>query len=106
MTDFPQYDPHPLAEAYPLIEGEDFEEFKADIQTNGQRHKIVLFEGKILDGRNRYRALKELGFVPQFELFTGTVEEAAARVISLNERRRHLTPEFRDQRIRERRKNG
>jgi hypothetical protein len=47
---------HPYAEMFPLIEGEEFERFAADIRDNGLRDPIVLLDGRILDGRNRYRA--------------------------------------------------
>ncbi len=48
---------HPLANIFPLMEGAAFEELKADIRENGLHDEIVMHEGKILDGRNRYRAL-------------------------------------------------
>jgi hypothetical protein len=47
----------------------------------------------ILEGRDRYRALKALGIVPaeeHFKLFTGTKAEAEAYVISTNLHRRQL----------------
>jgi hypothetical protein len=57
---------------------------------NGSR----FFEGKILDGRNRYRALKTCGTALEadhFERFEKGPEEAALFVLSKNLRRRHLT---------------
>jgi ParB-like chromosome segregation protein Spo0J len=48
---------HPFAEFFPLIEGEAFEDLKKNIDQNGLIEPIILHEGKILDGRNRYRAL-------------------------------------------------
>ena len=47
---------HKYAELFPLIQNADFGEFKIDIAENGLREPIWLYEGKILDGRNRYRA--------------------------------------------------
>jgi ParB-like chromosome segregation protein Spo0J len=49
---------HDLAAMMDLIEGRAFEDLKADIATQGILQPIVLYEGKILDGRNRYRAAK------------------------------------------------
>lgn len=51
---------HALAELFPLIEGDAFEELVEDVRQHGVRDKIVLHEGRVLDGRNRYRALCDL----------------------------------------------
>jgi hypothetical protein len=56
---------HPIADLFPLLEGDEFEAFKADIADRGQQEKIDIYEGKILDGRNRYRACTELGIKPK-----------------------------------------
>lgn len=80
---------HPLANAFPLIEGDEFEAFCEDIATNGQREPIVMFEGKILDGRNRYRALSSQGIVPQFVEYKG--DSPLEFVLSMNMYRRQLT---------------
>src|SRR5689334_15954433 len=53
-----EYEFHPLAEIFPLIEKEGFDALVEDIRTRGIIHPIVLHDGKILDGRNRYRAAK------------------------------------------------
>jgi ParB-like chromosome segregation protein Spo0J len=83
---------HELANIFPLIEGRDFDDLVESIRANGQREgsPIILFEGKILDGRNRYRACKAAGVTPQGEDFEGTYEDARQFVIDMNLRRRHL----------------
>ncbi len=58
---------HPFAAIWPLMDGEDFEKFAADIKSNGLHLPIVLYQGKILDGRNRYRACIAADFEPHFE---------------------------------------
>lgn len=80
---------HPLAELFPMMDDESFKEFAKDIETTGQREPIVLHEGKILDGRNRFKACTAIGVNPKFEEYSGT--DPLGFVISLNLRRRHLT---------------
>src|SRR5262249_56926866 len=62
---------HPLADIFPLMEGEEFEALVADIKVHGLRECIVLFEDMILDGRHRYRACLQAGIEPNFTVYTG-----------------------------------
>ena len=84
----PEYEFHELANIFPLLEGKLFDELVEDIRESGQEQAIVLFEGKILDGRNLYRACEEAGIEPRFTEFSGG--DPVRYVISLNLRRRHL----------------
>lgn len=81
---------HPFAELFPLLEGASFDALVADIKEHGQREKIALWNGEILDGRNRWRACRAAGVVPQCAEFQGTETEALSLVLSLNLHRRHL----------------
>lgn len=56
---------HPLADIFPLIEGDDFDALVADIRTNGLRDQITLLGREILDGRNRYRASVAAKLLPE-----------------------------------------
>jgi N6-adenosine-specific RNA methylase IME4 len=47
---------HPFAELFPLLEGERFDALVESVKRNGLRDPIVVHEGQILDGRNRFRA--------------------------------------------------
>ena len=55
---------HPLADIFPLVEGTQFDELVSDVKVFGLREPILIFEGKVLDGRNRYRACLEAGVEP------------------------------------------
>jgi N6-adenosine-specific RNA methylase IME4/ParB-like chromosome segregation protein Spo0J len=82
------YEFHPLANLFPLIEGHEFDQLVADIKANGVREPVILHEGKILDGRNRFKAATAAGAdVPTKEYEGG---DPLGFVISLNLHRRHL----------------
>jgi N6-adenosine-specific RNA methylase IME4 len=88
MTGPDRIESHPLAEIFPLLEGEAFAELIKDIAAKGLHEPIVLHEGRILDGRNRYRGCQEAGVAPRFEIYTGA--DPLGYFISLNLKRRHL----------------
>jgi len=101
---------HPFADLFPMLGADDSADLRADIAAYGLRDRVVIFEGRILDGRNRYRALQEIAklglayhgrsltavdLVPGapgniFEKFAGTEAEALEYVLSKNLHRRHL----------------
>lgn len=79
---------HPYAEVFPLFADVEFDALVEDIKAHGLREKIWLYEGKILDGRNRFLACKTAKVEPQFREYKG--DDALAFVLSLNLQRRHL----------------
>jgi len=83
---------HPLADIFPLMEGEEFDALVASIKANGQREPIITYEGMILDGRNRYRACLAAGVVPRFIDGDG-IDDPVAYIFDANFHLRQLTPE-------------
>lgn len=81
---------HPLCTLFPRMDGTEYESLKADIKANGLRQPIVLHEGMILDGGNRYRACMDVGIEPEFVAFEGG--NLVSFVLSANLHRRHMTP--------------
>jgi hypothetical protein len=86
---------HPLANIFPLIEAAEFEAFVDDVREHGLADKIVMHQGKTLDGRNRYRALVRIGLTDEeiLRAHTEPLEDGTdplAFVISKNLKRRHL----------------
>ena len=81
---------HEIAAIFPLIGGDDFSALESDVKNHGVREPIWLYEGKILDGRNRYTAALKAGIPFETKEFTGTAMEAIEFVWSLNFTRRHL----------------
>ena len=80
---------HPVADIFPLMTGQPFEDLKADIKEYGLREPIWLYENQIIDGRNRYNACQELGVPIRTREWDGQ-GDLVAFVVSLNLHRRHL----------------
>jgi len=85
-----QYAIHPICLLFPPLNREELEELAEDIRIKGLLHPIILFEGKILDGRNRYLACSMAGVKPRFVQWDGG-SSPLQWVISENLVRRHLT---------------
>jgi hypothetical protein len=84
---------HPLADNFPLMEGQEFADLVVDIKTHGLHEPIVIFQGQILEGRNRYRACKAAGVSYVADNILDPEFDAVAYVVSKNIHRRHLTAE-------------
>tara|TARA_Y100000034_G_scaffold129233_1_gene185321 strand:+ start:4161 stop:5270 length:1110 start_codon:yes stop_codon:yes gene_type:complete len=78
-----------FANLFPMMETTEFNELKKDIKKNGLIEPIVVHNGEILDGRNRFKACEELGLTPTTTEYSG--DNPLQYVISTNLRRRHLT---------------
>jgi ParB-like chromosome segregation protein Spo0J len=81
---------HPIANVLPLIDGAEFDRLVADIAEQGLLNPITLYQGQVLDGRNRERACHAAGVEARYVEFDG--KDPAAFVLSQNLARRHLGP--------------
>lgn len=85
-----QFETHPAATLFPLMTEEEYQGLKQDISENGQRENIVVWCGKLIDGRNRLRACEELGREPDIAELDED-QDPWKYVISHNLHRRHLS---------------
>jgi ParB-like chromosome segregation protein Spo0J len=81
-------EPHPFAEVFPPLDGEAFNALVKDIEARGLQEPIWVYEDKILDGRNRYRACQIAGREPKVQDYDG--DDPIGFVLSANLHRRHL----------------
>lgn len=79
---------HPIADIWPMMDQAQLQDLADDIKKNGQLQFIWLYEGMILDGRNRYAACQLAGIQPKTKDYAG--EEPTAFAVSLNDKRRHM----------------
>jgi hypothetical protein len=70
------------------MEGAEFSALVEDIRAHGLIQPLVMYQGKILDGRNRARACDEVGIKPKTTDYRGS--DPLGYVLSLNLSRRHL----------------
>ena len=83
-----QLEPHPYAAIFPMMGGVEFADLANDIKSNGLREPVWLYEGKILDGRNRAEACVVTGTPLVTREYDG--DDPVGFVLSLNLHRRHL----------------
>ena len=79
---------HPIADVWPMMDADKLQELADDIGKNGQLVPVWIYDGMILDGRNRYAACKMAGIEPKTQTYTG--DEPTAFAVSMNDKRRHM----------------
>ena len=80
---------HEYADIFPMLPLEELDTLAADIAANGLLEPITLYEGKVLDGRNRYVACLNVAVDPRLTQYTG--DDPLGFVLSKNLHRRQLT---------------
>jgi len=79
---------HPLAKLFPDLPDREFASLVEDIRENGVKIPILVYRGQILDGRQRYRACRELNI--RCPTVTWNGRDPWLEVQSRNLVRRHL----------------
>lgn len=93
-----ELDFHPVADIFPMMSEREFGDLVEDVAEHGLREPIWLHrDGRIVDGRNRYRACLAVLATggseyaePEFRIFEGDDSDLVPFVLSLNLHRRHL----------------
>ena len=81
---------HSIADIFPRMSAAEYAALRDDIQKNGQREPIWVWNDQIIDGRHRAQACEELGIEPASRQYDGDESTLVAFVVSLNLHRRHL----------------
>ena len=79
---------HEYADLFPMMDKAAFKGLVLDIKKNGLLEPIVIYDNKVLDGRNRYEACIETGIEPRYE--NPSIKDPLEYVLSKNLNRRHL----------------
>ena len=82
---------HPAADLFPMMPDAELRALADDIAENGLNQPVVLYEGQILDGRNRARACEIAGIEIETTQWVDPGCGPVAWVVSQNLKRRHLT---------------
>lgn len=94
MAHLGEFEVHPAADAYPLIDGDEFTKLVDSIKQNGLREPIILNHDRtqLIDGRNRFRACEAAGVDPVFETLGSHYDELKILnlIVDRNERRRDM----------------
>ena len=84
------YEIHAVANVFPRMSSTALERLRDDIKLNGQQEPIVLWKGRVIDGRHRLEICTELQIEPKF-IEIDPLVDPVAYAVSHNLHRRHLS---------------
>lgn len=87
VEEWRELEQHAFSAVFPAISGAQFDVLRKSLLESGLHHPIMLFEGKVLDGWQRYRVCCEAGIKPHFEAFAGNDRAALMYVVAVNQHR-------------------
>lgn len=83
---------HPAANIFPMMSDVELKALAEDIKLHGQRDWCVRYKGKLVDGRNRWKACELIGIEPDVcDRDDEDTFDPVAYVLSTNLHRRHLS---------------
>jgi len=87
-----KHETHPAADVFPMLDDSALEVLVADVKANGLLSPVVLYEDKVLDGRNRLTACIAAGVEPRFVTWAADTHggDPFAYAWTVNVARRHL----------------
>lgn len=86
---------HELAKLTPTMTKVQYEALKASILEHGQQVPVVVYRGKIIDGRHRCKAIRELGMTDIKTVSEDSrlsLQDVRTKILDVYENRRHQTP--------------
>jgi hypothetical protein len=87
------YEVHPAAALFPMMPDNELAELAADIKAHGLLMNVVIYQGQIIDGRNRALACELAGVTMRTAILELPEDMLPTEwVLSVNRNRRHLTP--------------
>lgn len=89
-----KYERHALSAHYPMMTPQEMASLEKRLLTEGfdETQEIVLYDGKVLDGWNRYQAALKVGVEPLFRNWEPADGTPLQYVLRHNHDRRHLSP--------------
>lgn len=75
---------HELADLFPQMSEGEYNALRDDISKRGQIEPILLYKGKVVDGRHRLRACQELGIEPKTTEWQDDEDSLVQHAIALN----------------------
>lgn len=85
---------HKLTETHPVMSSEQFSALVKDIRENGQIQPVLVYRGKIVDGRHRFKALNliESDSIKVQRLSNNMTLDEIVKLVNSTEMRRHQSP--------------
>lgn len=79
-----KFESHEISLIFPRMTTPELAELSEHIKEHGLQEDIVIYEGKILDGTNRYTACMDIGITPRFRKFGSRATDGTSPTAFVN----------------------